>query len=63
MHRAVIVIGEDEVAEDVVMLRNMADGTQEKVATDELIEKIKRYFETIRKADEGNATDTLLWRS
>ena len=29
--QTVIVIGEDEVAEDVVMLKNMADGTQEKV--------------------------------
>ena len=39
--QAVIVIGEDEVAEDVAMLRNMSDGTQEKVATGDLIEKIK----------------------
>ena len=39
--QAVVVIGEDEVAEDVVMLRNMSDGTQEKVATGDLIEKIK----------------------
>ena len=39
--QAVVVIGEDEVAEDVAMLRNMSDGTQEKVATGDLIEKIK----------------------
>jgi histidyl-tRNA synthetase len=38
--RAVVLIGEDEVADDVAMVRNMADGTQEKVSTNELIEKI-----------------------
>lgn len=36
----VVVIGEDEVAEDVAMVRNMSDGTQEKIATSELVEKI-----------------------
>ena len=40
--RTVIVIGEDEVAEDVVMLRNMAGGSQEKVQMSDLIEKIKQ---------------------
>ncbi|WP_438311121.1 histidine--tRNA ligase [Sporosarcina sp. FA9] len=36
----VVVIGEDEVAENVAMVRNMSDGTQEKIATSELVEKI-----------------------
>ena len=39
--RAVVLIGEDEVAEGVAMLKNMADGTQEKVPVAELIEKVK----------------------
>jgi len=38
--KTVIVIGEDEVAEDVVMLRNMAGGSQEKVSMSDLIEKV-----------------------
>ena len=40
--KTVIVIGEDEVAEDVVMLRNMAGGSQEKVQMSDLMEKIKQ---------------------
>ena len=36
----VIIIGEDEVTEGVVQLKNMADGTQEKVPFIELITKI-----------------------
>ena len=39
--RTVVLIGEDEVAEGVAQLKNMADGTQEKVPVAELIEKIK----------------------
>ena len=42
--RTVIVIGEDEVAEEVAHVKNMADGTQEKVPLDELIEKIKEHL-------------------
>lgn len=42
--QAVVVIGEDEVAENVAMLKNMSDGTQEKVAIGDLIEKIKRIL-------------------
>lgn len=38
--KTVIVIGEEEVEEQVVMLRNMADRQQEKVATTEVIQKI-----------------------
>lgn len=38
--QVVVVIGENEVAEDVAMVKNMADGSQEKVASSELIEKI-----------------------
>lgn len=38
--KTVIVIGEDEVAEHVVMLRNMAGGSQEKVSMSDLIEKV-----------------------
>ena len=40
--KTVIVIGEDEVAEGVVMLRNMAGGSQEKVQMSDLIEKIQQ---------------------
>lgn len=39
--RTVIVLGEDEVAENVAMLRNMSDRSQEKVPMNELIERIK----------------------
>ena len=39
--RTVVVIGEDEVAEGVALLKNMADGTQEKVPVAELVQKIK----------------------
>ena len=39
--KTVIVIGEEEVEEQVVMLRNMADRQQEKVSTSEIIQKIK----------------------
>lgn len=38
--RAVVVIGDEEVAEGVAMLRNMSDRAQEKVLTSELIEQI-----------------------
>ena len=38
--KTVVVIGEEEVAEQVVMLRNMADRHQEKVSTTEVIQKI-----------------------
>ncbi|ARK20401.1 histidine--tRNA ligase [Sporosarcina sp. P26b] len=38
----VIVIGEDEVNENVVQLKNMADGEQKKVAVDELIGELKK---------------------
>ena len=38
--QAVIVIGDDEVAEDVVMLRNMSNREQNKVATSKLIEEV-----------------------
>ena len=41
MRRTVVLIGEDEVAEGVAQLKNMADGSQEKVPVAELIEKIK----------------------
>jgi histidyl-tRNA synthetase len=39
--RTVILIGEDEVTEGVAQLKNMEDGTQEKVPVAELIEKVK----------------------
>ncbi|WP_303969302.1 histidine--tRNA ligase [Sporosarcina ureae] len=38
----VIVIGEDEVNENVVQLKNMADGEQKKVAVDELMGELKK---------------------
>jgi histidyl-tRNA synthetase len=38
--KTVIIIGEDEVIEGVAQLKNMADGTQEKVPFTELIAKI-----------------------
>ncbi|WP_153721297.1 histidine--tRNA ligase [Sporosarcina cascadiensis] len=38
----VIVIGEDEVAENVVQLKNMADGQQKKVALDQLLEELQK---------------------
>ncbi|QUW22451.1 histidine--tRNA ligase [Sporosarcina sp. Marseille-Q4063] len=42
--KTVIVIGENEVTENVVMLRNMADRSQEKVATGELVEKLNEIL-------------------
>lgn len=36
----VVVIGENEVAENVAMVKNMLDGTQEKIVSSELIEQI-----------------------
>lgn len=42
--KSVIIIGEDEVAEDVVMVRNMADRQQDKVSTTDVIEKIKEIL-------------------
>ena len=42
--RAVVVIGDEEVAEDVVMLRNMSERSQEKVPTRELIERISNQL-------------------
>lgn len=42
--RAVVVIGDEEVAEGVAMLRNMADRAQEKVPMNTLIEKIKQIL-------------------
>ncbi len=39
--RMVVLIGEDEVTEGVAQLKNMEDGTQEKVPVSELIEKVK----------------------
>lgn len=42
--QAVIVIGEDEVAEDAVMLRNMTDRSQEKVAQASIVEKVQTLF-------------------
>lgn len=39
--RTVILIGEDEVTEGVAQLKNMEDGTQEKVPVSELINKVK----------------------
>ena len=39
--KTVIVIGEDEVEEHVVMLRNMADRSQEKVSLYEISPKVK----------------------
>ncbi len=38
--KTVIVIGEDEVTEGVVMLRNMAGGSQEKVLMSDLIDRV-----------------------
>ena len=38
--RAVIVIGDEEVAEDVVMLRNMANRSQEKISTKDVPQKL-----------------------
>ena len=42
--KTVIVIGEDEVAENVVMLRNMEDRTQVKVPTQELVQKLNEIL-------------------
>lgn len=42
--RAVVVIGDEEVAEGVAMLRNMADRAQDKVPMNELIEKIEQVL-------------------
>ncbi len=39
--RTVVVLGEDEVAENVAMLRNMSDRSQEKVPMADLIERIQ----------------------
>jgi len=44
--RAVVVIGDEEVEEGVVMLRNMTDRSQEKVVVSELIEKVKNVLLT-----------------
>lgn len=38
----VIVIGEDEVNENTVQLKNMADGQQKKVSMDDLLEELKK---------------------
>lgn len=42
--KTVIVIGEDEVKENVVQLKNMEDGTQQKVKDSLLLEKIKEQL-------------------
>lgn len=42
--QAVIVIGDDEVAEDVVMLRNMSNREQNKVSTSKLIEEVTQLL-------------------
>ncbi|MCM3710801.1 histidine--tRNA ligase [Sporosarcina luteola] len=42
--KAVIVIGEDEVEGNVVQLKNMADGSQEKIEDAIIIEKIKEQL-------------------
>ncbi len=42
--KTVIVIGEDEVAENVVMLRNMEDRSQVKVPTQELVQKLNEIL-------------------
>lgn len=39
--RTVVLIGEDEVTEGVAILKNMADGAQEKVPVAELVQKLK----------------------
>ena len=39
--RYALILGDDEIAEGVVMLRSMSDSQQEKVALAEVIEKIK----------------------
>ena len=39
--RYALILGDDEIAQGVVMLRSMADSQQEKVALAEVIEKIK----------------------
>ncbi|MHA6260306.1 histidine--tRNA ligase [Sporosarcina sp. CAU 1771] len=38
--KVVVVLGENEVAGNTAMVKNMADGTQEEIASEELIEKI-----------------------
>lgn len=43
--KAVIIIGEDEVNEQVVQLKNMAEGTQEEIEDANLIAKIKEQME------------------
>ena len=43
--KMVIIIGEDEVNEQVVQLKNMTEGTQEKVEDANLIAKIKEQME------------------
>jgi histidyl-tRNA synthetase len=40
----VIVIGENEVDENVVMLRNMADRSQEKVASQDVVQKLNEIL-------------------
>ena len=42
--KAVIVIGEDEVAGNAVQLKNMADGSQERIEDAGLLEKIKEQL-------------------
>lgn len=42
--KAVIVIGEDEVEGNVVQLKNMADGSQEKIEDAVIVEKIKEQL-------------------
>jgi histidyl-tRNA synthetase len=42
--KTVIVIGENEVDENVVMLRNMADRSQEKVASQDVVQKLNEIL-------------------
>ena len=36
-----VILGDDEIAEGAALIRSMADSSQEKVAFDAVIEKIK----------------------
>ncbi len=40
----VLIVGEDELKEGVVTLRNMKDGTQKRLSVDNLVEELKEYL-------------------
>jgi histidyl-tRNA synthetase len=44
--RYVCILGEDEIAQNVVMLKNMATGNQEKVSQEEIVGKLRTFVLT-----------------